>query len=110
MKNAEDVTVPKPVLQENTNSAIFLFNDGHDEIQNDLADSIKRQLEQEIQKKLPSQICTTRQLCGDPFWAQLSKNNKIRTGIYVSYLVANGHMPLIEVKGKHEYPKKYMRN
>ncbi len=52
-------------------------------------------------------IYTAEKLCGKPFWSDLSNGDRRLAGMCISEMEGHRSLDLIEVEGKHEYPKLY---
>lgn len=51
---------------------------------------------------------TLSKFCGDEFWVnKVPDSDRTFVGIYISEQVELGNLPLENVPGKHEYPKRY---
>lgn len=50
---------------------------------------------------------TSKKLCGNGFWLELSTGERKMAGICIAHMVKLKLLNLIEVEGVHEYPKLY---
>lgn len=87
-------------------STVIVYGTGLS-IHQDLADSVLQQVEEGLPYLLPDEKYTLKMICGDDYWSQLGNGEQRKVGQYISYLVDLHRLPLVPVKGKHEYPKLY---
>ncbi len=72
-----------------------------------LYDAVRFQIEEVLPALIPGVSYTARQLAGETFWSELKRGERNRAGHCLSYMVANGILPLAHVMGPHEYSLLY---
>ena len=50
---------------------------------------------------------TAKKLAGRDYWGSLSSGEQRLAGRCIAHLVSHGELPLVFVRGKHEYPLRY---
>ena len=85
---------------------IYIVVKGHP-IKKSLADSLDSRILGRVEVLSDYPAYTLERLCGYDFWKPLPKEDRISAGIYVSYQVQIGALPLRHVERKYQYPKHY---
>ncbi len=73
-----------------------------------LYESVQQQVQAAIPHLERDRHYTLRQICGQEYWALLSKGEPIAVGIAVSYMVACGTLPLIRAGTNQENARLYV--
>jgi hypothetical protein len=85
---------------------IYIVVKGHS-IKKSLADIVQARILARVEVLNDYPAYTLEKLCGYEFWKSLPKEAHTHAGIFVSYQVEMGLLPLRHVQRKHEYPKYY---
>lgn len=84
----------------------IVFPDGYS-VSADFLAAVKAQIADALPHLDPGYAYTTKQLCGQAFWSELSAGEQRNAGRCLAYLVADCMLPLVHVPGKNQYPRRY---
>ena len=85
---------------------IYIVVKGHS-IKKSLTDIVQARVLARVEVLSDYPAYTLPKICGYDFWNPMTKEERINAGIFVSYQVQIGNLPLRHVERKHEYPKYY---
>lgn len=85
---------------------IYIVVKGHS-IKKSLADTLQARILARVETLSDYPAYTLEKLCGCEFWKSLPKEEHTHAGVFVSYQVEMGYLPLRHVQRKHESPKHY---
>lgn len=86
---------------------IYIVTKGHP-VNKNTADLVVAQLSERAKVLDSDRVYKLSKFCGDEFWKnKVPARDRTFVGVYIFEQVELGNLPLINVPGKHEYPKYY---
>lgn len=86
---------------------IYIVAKGHP-VNKNTADSVVAQIFSRAKLLDRNRIYKLSKFCGDEFWKnKVPASDRTFVGIYIFEQVEMGNLPLVNVPGRHEYPKYY---